>query len=186
MPTNSWCAKTNYLEAYPERCQAENVVSRRNSIILVRKLVTVIQFAAYSGANTRLSISIYEGMGEGTQANDICTQSDISNVKITCELTGSGESESIYRDEREQPGINTRNWEPRTPPRPRPVLGKITGFRIYQTRSSGGTLFSFLNSKSDFLKACTNGEQFIKSEIGMEYLLFPLFYLLLPFSLHPV
>ena len=43
--------------------------------------------------------------------------SDVSNVKITCELAGSGESESIHRDEREQPGINTKNWEPRTPPR---------------------------------------------------------------------
>ena len=35
--------------------------------------------------------------------------SDVSNVKITCELAGSGESESIHRDEREQPGINTKN-----------------------------------------------------------------------------
>ena len=88
----------------------------------------------------------------------IYVHSPISNVKITCELTGSGESESIHRDEREQPGINTKNWEPRTPPRPRPVLGKITGFRGYQTKTSGGTLFFFLNSKSAFLEACTNGE----------------------------
>ena len=88
----------------------------------------------------------------------ICTQSDMSNVKIICELTGSGESESIHRDEGEQPGINTKSWEQRTPPRPRPVLGKMTGFRGYQTKASGGTLFFFLNSKSAFLEACTNGE----------------------------
>ena len=113
--------------------------------------------------------------------------SDISNVKITCELTGSGESESIHRDEREQPGINTKNWEPRTPPRPRPVLGKITGFRGYQTKASGGILFFFLlYSNSTFLEGCINSEQFVKSEIGMEHLLFPLFYLLLHFSLHHV
>ena len=88
----------------------------------------------------------------------IYVQSDISNVKITCELRGSGESESIHRDEREQPGINTKNWEPRTPPRPRPVLGKITGFRGYQTRVSGGKFFFFRNSDSLFLKACINSE----------------------------
>ena len=39
----------------------------------------------------------------------------MSNVKITCKLTGSGESESIHRDEREQlsdptPGVW---WRPR-------------------------------------------------------------------------
>ena len=83
---------------------------------------------------------------------------ELCNVEIKRELTGSGESESIHRDEREQPGINTRNWEPRTPPRPRPVLGKITGFRGYQIKAFGGTLFFFLNSKSRFLEACTNGE----------------------------
>ena len=54
---------------------------------------------------------------------------ELSSVEITCDLTGSGESESIHRYEREQPGINTKNWEPRTPPRPRLALGKITGFR---------------------------------------------------------
>ena len=84
--------------------------------------------------------------------------SDISNVKITCELTGSGESKSIHRDEREQPGINTKNLEPRTPPRPRPVLGKITVFRVYQTGASGGKLFFFLNSESAFLESCINSE----------------------------
>ena len=86
---------------------------------------------------------------------------ELSNVEITCELTGSGESESIHRvirDEREQPGINMKSWEPRTPPRTRPVLGKITGFRVYQTGASGGKLSFFLNSESHFLEACTNGE----------------------------
>ena len=50
---------------------------------------------------------------------------ELPSVEITCELTGSGESESIHRDEREQTGINTKNWEPRTPSRPRPVLGEL-------------------------------------------------------------
>ena len=50
---------------------------------------------------------------------------ELSSIEIKCELTDSGESESIHRDEREQPGINTKNWEPRTPPRPRPVLGEL-------------------------------------------------------------
>ena len=84
--------------------------------------------------------------------------SDISNVKITCELTGSGESKSIHRDEREQPGINTKNWEPRKPPRTRPVLGKMTGFRGYQTKDSGGILFSLQFSELIFLEVCINSE----------------------------
>ena len=56
--------KKNYLEAYFEICQAENVVSRRNTIIniLIRILISVIQFAAYSGVITRLYMSIYERM----------------------------------------------------------------------------------------------------------------------------
>ena len=83
---------------------------------------------------------------------------ELSSVEIKCELTDSGESKLIHRDEREQPEVNTRIWAPRTPPRTRPVLGKITGFRGYQTRVFGGTLFSFLKSNSAFLKACTNGE----------------------------
>ena len=49
---------------------------------------------------------------------------ELCNVEIKCELTDLGGRKSIHRDEREQPGINTKNWEPRTPPRPRPVLGK--------------------------------------------------------------
>ena len=49
---------------------------------------------------------------------------EISNVEITCELTGSGEIESICRDESEQPEVNARNWVRRTPPRTLPVLGK--------------------------------------------------------------
>ena len=83
---------------------------------------------------------------------------ELSNVEITCELTGSGESESIHRDEREQSEVNTRIWAPRTPTSTRPVLGKMTGFRGYQIIEFGGTLFIFLNSKSTFLEACTNGE----------------------------
>ena len=86
---------------------------------------------------------------------------ELPSVEITCELTGSGKSESIHRvirDEREQPGINMKSWEPRTPPRPRPALGKITGFRGYQTKVSGGKLFSFLKSNSSFLEVCINGE----------------------------
>ena len=83
---------------------------------------------------------------------------ELSNVEVTREVKGSGESESIHRDEREQSEVNTKNWEPRTPPRPRPVLGKITGFRGYQTRASGGKLFFFLCSKSLFLEVCTNSE----------------------------
>ena len=35
---------------------------------------------------------------------------------------------------------------------------KITGFRVYQTRASGGTLFCFLYSNLAFLEACINGE----------------------------
>ena len=84
--------------------------------------------------------------------------SDVSNVKITCKLAGSGESESIHRDEREQPEVNTRIWVPRTPPRTRPVLGKMTDFRSYHRIVSGGKLFSSLNSKLSSLEACTNGE----------------------------
>ena len=49
---------------------------------------------------------------------------ELSIAEITRELTGSGESESIYCDEREQPEVNTRIWVPKTPPRTRPVLGK--------------------------------------------------------------
>ena len=65
-----------------------------------------------------------------------------------------------------------------------PVLGEKTGFRGYQTRVSGGKLFFFLCSNSIFLEGCIISEQFVKSEIGMEYLLSPLFYLLLRFSLN--
>ena len=83
---------------------------------------------------------------------------ELSNVVITCELTGLGETESICRDEREQPEVNTRIGVPKTPPRTRPVLGKMTGFLSYQTMEYGGTLFFFLNSKLRFLEACTNGE----------------------------
>ena len=111
---------------------------------------------------------------------------DISNVKITCELTGSGESKSIHRDEREQSEVNTRIWAPRKLPKTRPEVEKMTGFRGYQKIVFGGALFFFLASESRFLEVCTNSEQFVKSEIGMEYLLFPLFYLLPRPSLHPV
>ena len=83
---------------------------------------------------------------------------ELPSVEITCELTGSGESESIHRDEREQPEVKTKTWAPRTLPRTRPVLGKMTGFRGYQTRSSGGTLFCFLYSNSAFLEVYINGE----------------------------
>ena len=83
---------------------------------------------------------------------------ELSSVEITHELKGSGESESIHRDGREQPEVNTRIWAPRAPPRTRPVLGKVTGFRGYQTTVSGGAFFFFRNSESLFLKACTNGE----------------------------
>ena len=83
---------------------------------------------------------------------------ELSNVEITRELTGSGERELIHRDEREQPDVNTRIWTPRTPPRTRPVLAKITRFRGYQKRVSGGKLFFFLSSNLAFLEACINGE----------------------------
>ena len=83
---------------------------------------------------------------------------ELSNVEVTHELKGSGESESIHRDEMEQPEVNTKIWAPRTPPRTRPVLGKITGFRGYQRKVSGGTLFSFLNSNTTSLEVCINGE----------------------------
>ena len=43
----------------PRKMSAENVVSRRNPIILITILDSVIQFAAYSGAITRLYRSIY-------------------------------------------------------------------------------------------------------------------------------
>ena len=79
-------------------------------------------------------------------------------IEITRELTGSGESKSIHRDEREQPEVNTRIWVPKTPPRTRPVLGKMTGFLSYQTMEFGGTLFFFLYSDSVFLKGCINSE----------------------------
>ena len=82
----------------------------------------------------------------------------ISNVEITRGLTGSGESESIHREERKQPEANTRIRVPKTPPRPRPVLGNITGFRGYQKIEFGGTLFSFLKSNSAFLEVCINSE----------------------------
>ena len=83
---------------------------------------------------------------------------ELSSVEIACELTGSGESELIHRDEKEQPEVNTRIWAPRTPPRPRPVLGKFTGFRGYHITASGGILFFFLNSELIFLEVSTNGE----------------------------
>ena len=83
---------------------------------------------------------------------------ELSIAEITCELEDSGESESIHRDEREQLEVNTRIWVPRTLPRIRPVLGKMTGFRGYKTIASGGTLFFFLNSESLFLEICTNVE----------------------------
>ena len=83
---------------------------------------------------------------------------ELSNVEITRELTGSGESKSIHPDEREQSEVNTRIWAPRTLRRTRPVLGKMTGFRSYQTRASGGVLFFFLCSKSLFLEICTISE----------------------------
>ena len=83
---------------------------------------------------------------------------ELSSVEITCELTGSGESESIHRDESEQQEVNMMIWGPMTPLRTRPVLGKFTGLRGYQTIASGGTLFFFLNSESLFLEICTNVE----------------------------
>ena len=83
---------------------------------------------------------------------------ELSNVEITCELTYSGDSESIHRDEREQPEVNMRICEPRMQPGTRPVLGKMNGFWDYQTKASGGTLFFFLCSKSLFLEVCTNSE----------------------------
>ena len=83
---------------------------------------------------------------------------ELSNLEIKCELTGSGDSEAMNRDESERQEVNTRTWAPRTPPRTRPVLGKITGFRGYQTGVSGGTLFFFLNSELIFLEVSTNGE----------------------------
>ena len=81
---------------------------------------------------------------------------ELSNVEITRKLTGSGDSELIQREQREQPEVNTRIWVPKTPPRTRPVLEKMTGFRGYQTIVFGGTLFSFLNSESLFLEECSN------------------------------
>ena len=83
---------------------------------------------------------------------------ELSNVQITCELTYSGDSESIHREEREQPEVNMRICEPRMQPRTRPVLGKMTGFRGYQTMEFGGKLFFFLNSESAFLESCINSE----------------------------
>ena len=83
---------------------------------------------------------------------------ELSIAEITRELTGSGESESIHRDERGEPEVNTRIWVPRTPPRTQPVLGKMTGFRGYQIIVFGGILFFFLNSGRPFLEACTNSE----------------------------
>ena len=83
---------------------------------------------------------------------------ELSSVEIACELTGSGESESIHRDESERLEVNTRIWAPRTPLRTQPVLGKIAGFRGYQTIVSGGILFFFLNSELIFLEVSTNGE----------------------------
>ena len=82
---------------------------------------------------------------------------ELSNVEVTREVKGSGESESIHRDEREQSEVNTRIWVPRTP-RTRPVLGRMIGFRGYQRNVSGGVLFFFLCSNSAFLKGCTNSE----------------------------
>ena len=79
-------------------------------------------------------------------------------MQIKCELTGSGDNESIHRDEREQPEVNTRIWAPRALPRTQPVLGEMTGFRGYQRIVSGGVLFFFLSSNSLFLEGCTNSE----------------------------
>ena len=83
---------------------------------------------------------------------------ELPSVEITCELTDSGESKLIHRDERVQSEVNERIQAPKTPPRTRPVLGEITGLRGYQTRASGGTFFFFLNSESAFLEVCTNSE----------------------------
>ena len=83
---------------------------------------------------------------------------ELSNLEIKCELTGSGDGEAMNRDESEWPEVNTRISMPRTPPRTRPVLGKMTGFRGYQKTVSGGKLFFSLCSNSAFLEACTNGE----------------------------
>ena len=71
---------------------------------------------------------------------------------------GSGDGEAMNRDESEEPEVNTRIWTPRTPPRTRPVLGKMNGFWDYQTTASGGILFSFLKSESTFLEVCINSE----------------------------
>ena len=43
--------KAGYLEAYPERSQAENVVSRLNSIIIIRILISVVQFESELRSN---------------------------------------------------------------------------------------------------------------------------------------
>ena len=93
---------------------------------------------------------------------------ELSSVEITCELTDWGESESIHRDERQRPGVNTRIWALKTLSKTRLVLGKMTSFRRYQTRASGERLFFFLYANSIFLEGCTNSEQFVKSEIGMD------------------
>ena len=82
----------------------------------------------------------------------------LSSVEIACELTGSGESESIHRYESERLEVNTKIWAPRTPLRTQPVHGKIAGFRGYQTIVSDGALFFFLTSEELFLEVCINSE----------------------------
>ena len=108
-----------------------------------------------------------------------------SNVEITCDLTGSGESESIHRDEREA-GSKYVDLGTKDATENSTGARKMAGFRGYQTIVSGGVLFFFLCSNSAFLEGRINSEQFVKSESGIGYSLIPLLYLLLRPSHQPV
>ena len=108
--------KTGYLEVYPERCQAENVVSRQNSIILIRILVSIVQFERkFRRHYTTIHEYIrkdgtmqHRGKGRRLMAYVHSLIWELSSVEIACELTGSGECRSIHRDEREQSEVNVR------------------------------------------------------------------------------
>ena len=54
----------------------------------------------------------------------IYVHSELSNLEIKCELTGSGGSEAMNLDESERPEVNMKIWVPESPPRTIPVLGK--------------------------------------------------------------
>ena len=83
---------------------------------------------------------------------------ELSNVEITRELTGSGGSKSTHHDEKGTAGSKYKDLSAKDAAEDSTGSRKDDWLLFYQTILSGGTLFFFLNSDSDFLEGYTNSE----------------------------